>query len=163
MLIKELLEMAASRKFSSGAMRSSEAKMLVKQFKAGEETYDMKDGRKFQAKKSIKGDMLEKGMIVLASYDANNQGAQIYEVLGFTAPGDDSKPVYDTAKQAMKACKVSSLRALSDVDANERSSLFVKDLEDGDSGPWFYPDRGAWVRGSGAEKLSFTLVEEIKS
>jgi hypothetical protein len=159
----ELTEMAASRKFTSGGMKSSEAKMLVKQFKAGEETYDMKDGRQFQAKKAVKGDMLEKGMIVLASYNSTNQGAQIYEVLGFTAPGDDSKPVYDTAKQAFKACKVASLRALSTLGRDERSQVYVKDLEDGDEGGWFYPYEGAWVRGSGAEKLSFTLVEEIKA
>jgi hypothetical protein len=40
------------------------------------------------------------------------------------------------------------------------SYMVIKDLEDGNEGASFYLHNGAWVRGSGAEKLSFVEVEE---
>jgi hypothetical protein len=160
---EELAEMAASRSFTSGYMKSSNAKALVKAFKAGEETYEFKNGRSFKADKAIRGDKLETGMVVLASYDSTNQGAQIYEVLGFTDPTVElDDPKFKTAKEAMTACKVTSLKALSNLGQGEASKMVVKDLEDGDEGAWFYAYNGSWARGSGAEKLSFTLVEEVK-
>jgi hypothetical protein len=40
------------------------------------------------------------------------------------------------------------------------SRLVVEDLLDGEAGPFFYIFENKWCRGSGAEALSFILVEE---
>jgi hypothetical protein len=161
-------EMAASHKFSSGFMKSMDAKILVNKFRAGEETFDLKNGDSYKAVKKIQGNMLEAGMLVMGSYSSTNQGADLYQILGFT--GDEKKygeggVKFKTAKEMLTHYKVSSLKALETLqDKNEygyHSYMVVKDLEDGDEGPWFYVYSGRWARGSGAEQLTFTLVEKV--
>jgi hypothetical protein len=41
------------------------------------------------------------------------------------------------------------------------SYMVCKDLNDGQEGPWFYLHDARWSRGSGAEALSFVLMEEV--
>ena len=164
-----LKEMAAARRFSSGWIKSKDAKELVKAFKAGKATFDLTDGRKFKAVKRVLNNKLEAGMTVLASYNRYNQGADIYEILGWS---DTDKKYgegaikFKSIAEVFAAKKVKTLKALEDLDEGlpygHSVYMVVKDLEDNDSGPWFYLYEGSWARGSGAEKLSFTLVEEIK-
>jgi hypothetical protein len=171
MLIKELMEMAAAHKFSSGMFKSQDAKALVKAFKAGEETYDLDNGRKFKFEKNINGSKLAKGMVVIASYNKYNQGAELVEILGVTdddvAHGEGGVK-FPSVEAFLKA---KGLKSLKDHDAHAEEkklpyghhpNLVVKDLKDGDEGPWYYPSEGRWVRGSGAEPLSFALVSEVK-
>lgn len=166
---EDLNEMAASHKFSSGFMKTSAAKEMVSLFRAGKETFDLKNGDSYKAvKKRLQGNMLEAGMLVMGSYNSTNQGADLYQILGFT--GDEEKygsggVKFKSAKELLTHYKVSSLKALETLqDKNEygyHSYIVVRDLEDGDEGPWFYPYNGNWVRGSGAEKLTFTLIEKV--
>lgn len=161
-------EMASAREFNSGAWKSDSAKNRVAQFRGGEETFDLSNGDKYEAVGPVSGSALKAGDIVLASYSSTNQGAQLYQVIGFT--GDDAKygeggVKFKSAKEMLDHYKVTSLKALHDLqDKNEygkHSYLVVKDLDDGDEGPWFYIYKGRWARGSGAEQLTFTKAKKI--
>lgn len=165
---EDLTEMAAAHKFSSGFMKSPNAKELVKKFRAGEETFDLKDGTSYKAVKKISGNALEAGQLIMGSYSSTNQGADLYQVLGFT--GDDKKygeggVKFKSVKDLFAHYKVSTLKALETLqDKNEygyHSYLVVRDLADGEEGAWFYPYSGRWARGSGAEQLTFTLIEKV--
>lgn len=164
----DLTEMAASHKFSSGFMKSSDAKQMVRDFKDGKETYEFKNGDTYKFVKSVAGNKLEKGMVVMASYNSTNQGAQIYEIKGFTDAVEkygESGVKFDSIDAVFKANKVTSLKALMDLeDKNEygrHTYMVVKDLEDNDEGAWFYLYKGSWARGSGAEKLTFYVVTKV--
>jgi hypothetical protein len=162
-------EMAAARKFTSGMFKSRQARELVAAFKAGEETFDLSNGEKYKAVRQVAARQLAKGMIVLGSYNRYNQGAQLYEILGFTDNDEkygDGGVKFDSLAELMKVKGVKSLKEL-EAEADKHPGgyghgyyMVVKDLEDNDSGPWFYIDEGRWVRGSGAEPVSFTLVEK---
>jgi hypothetical protein len=149
MKVSHLFEMATSSQFNSGWLKSTKAKELVKAFKAGEETYEFENGRTFKMTSKVTSTQLTKGTIIFASYNSTNQGARIYEVLGFTVTTKkygESGVKYDSIKDVFKAAGVSSLKALEDAEGkNEygmRTYLVVKDLEDGDEGPWFYLYKG---------------------
>ena len=156
---------------SSGLFRSPQSLAAVTAAKDGE-IITTKKGN-FKPIKSIKSTELKPGDIFLGSYNAYNQGADIYEFLGIT---DDStkygesfkksnKIAFKTVRDCLKYYKVSSLKALEELqNENEygyHSYMCVKDLLNGDSGAWFYLFKGRWSRGSGAEPLSFTLLEKI--
>lgn len=157
MKFKEFLnEMADISKFNSGWLKEPEAKALVKAFRAGEVTAEV-NGQSYKASKKVTATSLKKGQVVFGSYNSTNQGAQIYEILGFQA-GDDG-PTFDTVKQLLAHYEVVSLRELEA--KNSGAKLVVKDIADGSQGPWFYIYKGSWARGSGAEKLSFVEVEKV--
>jgi hypothetical protein len=153
-------EMASINKFRSGWMKSAEAREMVKAFRAGEETVELSNGSSFKAIKTVNARTIEKGMLVMGSYNGSNQGAELYEILGVSSGKDKDKVAYDSVKEAMTDNKVSTLEAL---DAAINCHLVVKDIDDGDTGGFFYVYRGAWARDSGAERVSFTLVEQIKT
>lgn len=164
----DLTEMATSRQFTSGAWKSSDAKQMVKDFKNGKETYEFKNGDTYKFVKSVASNKLEKGMVVMASYNSSNQGAQIYEIKGFTDSVEkygESGVKFDSINDVFKANKVTSLKALMDLeDKNEygrHTYMVIKDLEDQSEGAWFYLYKGSWVRGSGAEKLTFYIVTKV--
>lgn len=167
-LIKEAPDLDS---MSSGFLKNPGARAAVDAAKGGEIIHTKKGN--FKATKSIKSTELKPGDIFMGSYNQVNQGANIYEFLGIT---DDStkygeqfekngKIAFKTVKECLKYYKVSSLKALEDLqDKNEygyHSYMCVKDLIDGDEGAWFYLFRGRWSRGSGAEPLSFTLLQKI--
>lgn len=150
------LEMAQSARFSSGAFGDKHgARKLVQAFKKGKETYDMPNGDKYKLTKKVSSLDLTRGMIVLASYDATNQGAQVYEIKNII--DSEHKEGHKSVKDMLKKHGVTKLGALED----KEPRLVVKDLEDGEEGDWFYEYKGAWVRGSGAERLSFRQVEKV--
>jgi hypothetical protein len=151
-------EMAAIADFSSGWIKGRKAKELVALFKNGEGTADLPDGSKYKAVKPIKGTDLAKGMVVFSSYNAYNQGAHIYEIMGVTK-GDSETIAYDSVKEAMKANGCKSLKELDD---KIEPHLYVKDLADGDAGPFMYIYNGRWCTGSGAEANSFHAIEKVK-
>ena len=163
------LEMAAARDFTGGGFRvPKKGASLVAAFRKGEVTYDISETEKYVMKKKVSANALEKGMLVMASYNQYNQGAQLYEIIDIIdkSAKDDSykkENAYPSVKAMLKAHNAKSLAELEAKETEDglRFSLFVKDIEDNDSGPWFYLYKGAWVRGSGAEKLTFTLVEKI--
>lgn len=150
------LEMAQSARFSSGAFGDKhKARALIQAFKDGKETYDIPGGNKYKFTKEVSSPDLTRGMIVLASYDATNQGAQVYEIKNII--DNDHQEGHKSVKEMLKAHGVTKLSALED----KEPRLVVKDLEDGEEGDWFYEYKGAWVRGSGAERLSFIQVEKV--
>lgn len=164
-------EMADSHRFTSGGAKSDRAKALVAAFKAGKETYDMENGDRYEMKGRLNARQLKKGMIVMASYNSVNQGAQIYEIMGFT---DNDKSYgeggvkFDSLVELMKAKNVVSIRELEKMAMDDPRGygygfyMVVKDLEDREEGPWFYFSGGRIVRGSGAEPLSFTEVRKVE-
>ena len=153
-----LNEMAKSKEFSSGWLKSKDAIDLVKAFKKGEETYELKDGTTFKFTKNIIGSKLEQNQTVLAHYNGNNQGADIYEIKGFT-DAKDEKVNFKSVKELFAKYEVNSLKALEGV--SEDLYMVVKDLESGEEGAWFYIYNGRWSLGSGADALSFALVEKV--
>ena len=153
-----LNEMAKSTEFSSGWLKSRDAVELVKSFKKGETTYELKDGTTFKFTKNIIGSKLEQGQTVLASYDGYNQGAQVYEIKGFT-DSEDEKVNFKTMKDVFDKYKVKTLKSLEE--SADDLYMVVKDLESGEEGAWFYIYKGRWCTGSGADKLSFSLVEKM--
>lgn len=169
--IKRIVEAPNYDDMSSGMMRRRSATDAVDNAKGGEVINTPKGD--FQAVKSIKSIELKPGDVFLSTYNQFNQGAEIHEFVGIT---DDStkygeqfekqkKVTFKTVKDCLRHYKVSSLKALEELQRkNEygyQSYMCVKDLIDGDSGAWFYIYQGKWCRGSGAEKLSFTLLKRV--
>lgn len=158
--------MANISKFSSGWLKTSEAKALVKAFRNGEVTAEVGD-KSFKASKKLSGSALVKGQVVFASFNSTNQGADIYEILGFTGDEDkygDGGVKFNSVKELFAHYKVNSLKELEEKQSENEygysSYMVVKDINDDNEGPFFYLYKGAWVRGSGAEKLSFVEVEK---
>lgn len=166
----KLDEMAHTSKFNSGWLKTKEARELVKQFKAGNETFELSNGDSYSAIKSVTPNKLEAGQVVFASYSSTNQGADIYEILGFSDTSKkygDSGVVFKTAKEVLSHYEASSFKELNDkinaddsLEYGQNIYLVVRSLEDGTEGSWFYLYKGNFCRGSGAEKLTFTLVEK---
>jgi len=111
-------------------------------------------------------------MVVLARYNSMNQGVDICKILGVT--GDDQKYgqggiEFDSVKEALEYYDVKTTKDLeylqSQNEYGHHCYLYVEDMEDVENaqnrrGPWYYLVDGRWARGSGAEKLSFTLMEQ---
>lgn len=106
---------------------------------------------------TVPGSVLAKGMRVEASYKKYNEGTDRVEILGVTGPDPDNEEVaFDSVRDAMRSAGVTSLRAL---EAAGSYKLVVRELPYGDSGAWYYLSSGRWVRGSGAERLTFVLIQ----
>lgn len=126
------------------------------------------NGKVYQAVKPVRGNTLKAGMLLLATYNQFNTGADLVEVLGFTdtdvAYGEGGV-VFKDVKDVFKKEGVSSLKALEiKQNLNEyghHTYMVVRDVDGGDSGARYYLFEGRWSRGSGAEALSFTLMEEV--
>lgn len=152
----------------------------------------------YRGVKYLNGRQLEKGQLVLTTYDSYNTGYGLYEILGLTGwdeeyggkaaigePYDADEHIeFDSVEDLMEAEGVDTLGELErkqDQRVREggedmwghHSYLVVRDLQwDPDDehfggpnykqGPWFYQSGGRWCRGSGAEPLSFVLLEEVK-
>jgi hypothetical protein len=153
---ESLTEMAKASSFMGGAFKRRQAREMIQAFKAGEETFDLSNGDSYKAAKKLNGGALQAGMVVFAVHDKYNTGAQLYEILGFSEGSDREDVKYKSVKEAYKAHGVSSLKALEDKEVR----LVVKDLEDGDTGAFFYIFEGRWSYGSGAEPLTFIQVEK---
>lgn len=164
---KNINEILKIRELNSDAMHSKKAIDNVKAITSKKETVIAGD-KEYKIIRSVAHTDLAKGMVVLASYRSTNQGAQVYEILGFT---DDTEVYgnggvkFSSVKDLLKAKGVNTLKDLNKLqNKNEygyHSYMVAKDLDDKDQGPWFYLYNGFWSRGSGAEKCSFWLLEEI--
>jgi hypothetical protein len=161
-----LKEAVNINELSSGDLRSKDAIEKSWNVMRGDEPLIV-GSKTYKAKGPLKGTQLKKGMIVLATYNEVNQGTNLFEILGVT--GDDKEygkagVKYDSVKEALIDIGAKTLKELNEIQDKKKygysSYLFVKDLESGKSGPWFYLYKGRWSRGSGAEKLSFVLMEE---
>ena len=166
-------------KLNSGYARNRESRDLVQSFLNGDIYVKTSTGI-YAAVESLRGNKLKKGMLVAARYNKYNQGLELYEILGLSDPmsegkGDaaEEKVKFDSVKDALASVDAKSIHEMARnqekmaKDAGVKntygfhSNLVVKDLDDGDSGAWFYPSEGRWCRGSGAEPLSFILVKKI--
>lgn len=164
-----LIESIDIKDLSSGFIKSPKAKEKVKDVTAGKETVIV-NNKEYTSilNRAIEHTNLKKGMVVLASYNKYNQGAHIYEILGFT--GTDKKygdggVKFNSVKEVMDSEGVKTLDELEEKqNENEygfHTYMVVKDLDDNEEGPWFYLFEGKWSSGSGAEPLSFWLMEEV--
>ena len=150
---------------SSGCEKSENAIQLVKVFKDKyiDVTYNQKT---YTSKGTISSTKLEPGMFVLISYNSTNQGADIYEFMGYTDdPNKQDVVKYKTIQELKDKYKVASLPKLENVELDNSDidfAMIVKDVKTEEVGGWFYLYEGKWSRGSGAESLSFTLIEEVK-
>lgn len=127
------------------------------------------DGDDYMYSRNVRGNALEKGMIVVTKWGDN------YDVMRVLGVSDQSQKygsggvVFDNVRDAMRASNVKSLRALeSHDDENEygfASYLWVETLlphtpdASGDDvrGPWGYLFKGRWTFGS--DNVSFRLLE----
>jgi len=155
---------------AGGTVGAERALPFIPDILAGDRNVELDNGDVYKAVKRLRTPALKKGMVVLTYYDAGNAGSNLDRIDGFT--GDEEKygeggVKFDTAKELYKHYGVKNLGDLEKLhDKNEygyHSYLFITDLSRNESGPWYYPSEGRWARGSGAEKLSFILMEKIKS
>jgi len=173
-----LKEAVNINELSSGSPKSRDAIEKSWDVMRGNEPLEV-GSKTYKAKGPVKGTQLKKGMIVLATYNQVNQGTDLYEILGVT----DWDPKYgeggvkfNSVKDAMRSAGVVTLKDLdektwekakrkwgTDEGYGHGYYLVVKDLVSNDSGSWFYLYNGRWSRGSGAEKLSFVLMEETSA
>jgi hypothetical protein len=116
----------------------------------------------------IRSTQLKEGDYFIGSYNSYNQGADVYRFNGIT--GDDVKYgegdiKFKSVKDCLKFYQVKSLKELEALqDENEygfHSYMNVTDINNGDTGSWFYVYKGRWSRGSDAEALTFTLLQKI--
>jgi hypothetical protein len=162
-------EMAKSSDFKSGFLKDKGSIELVRALKAGEETFELEDGRVFSFKRKINALSLKKGMLVVGAYNSYNQGADLYEIIGFTddssAYGENPSKIFRSIKELFMFYNVKSLKQLEVLQSTNEygyhTYLIVRDVERNVRGPWFYPYEGRWCRGSGAEPLTFIEVQEI--
>ena len=167
----QVQEMAHSSKFSSGAFgRRRDAVDTVNTFKAGHETYETTKGETYKAVRPVKALALKRGMTVLASYNKYNQGVELVEILGFTDNDEQygaGGVKFDSLEELMSAKNVTSIAGLEALQEKEPYGhhfyMVIRDLENGDEGPFYYFFEGRIVRGSGAEPLTFTEVKKVKS
>ena len=130
-------------------------------------------GKKYEYHKTVKSIDLKPGDIFAASYRNNGNREDICKFIGVT---DDSTQygeqyerkkivAYKTVRECLQDNGVRSLKALEEKqDKNEygyHSYMIVENVEDQQSGAWYYVYNGSWCRGSGADKLSFTLLKQI--
>jgi len=172
-LIKEINEAMELKDLQSGFQKSPKSIQSAKAVADGKETVILSNGKEYKATKRLAGNALKKGMIVLARYNSFNQGVDICKIIGVT--GDDKAygeggVKFNSVRECLNHYDVKSVKELEKLqEENEygfQSYLFVEDMEDVEDtknqrGPWYYIDEGRWCRGSGAEKLSFTLLEEV--
>jgi len=135
--------------------------------KAGHVDVTLSTGKTYRAVKSIGGRTLKKGQVVFVSYKGGTVG--VNEVLGFTGHEEkygEGGVEYETVRELCKARGVKSLKALGELQNKpaygHKNYLVVKDLDSGGSGPWYYLYEARWAMGTGAVKLSFTLMEEVE-
>lgn len=118
----------------------------------------------------ISGKDLRKGMKVAAVYKAMNEGIDFVEILGVT--GIDQKYGDGGVKYSSvaEACTAEGVRGVAGLEkkmaaaSKERGYghhfyLVLRDINNGDTGAWYYPFHGRWSRGSGAESLTFFLLK----
>lgn len=171
-LLKQINEEVQLKDFQSGFLKEPKSIEAAKAVANGEDTVVLNNGKRYHAVKRLSGNQLKKGMVVLGRYNSFNQGVDICKILGVT--GDDKQygeggVKFNSVKECLQHYNVRTLKELEALqDENEhgyQSYLFVEDMEDVEHqykrGPWYYLDGGRWCRGSGAEKLSFTLMEEV--
>lgn len=152
------LQEATIRDMNSGYTKSSKAVSAVRNFIDGNDTIKMQNGDEYESKGSVISTQLTAGQIVLATYKAYNQGADLVEIQGVKVTDAGNEKMYRSVKEALAAINVKSLKAVSsDIDMR----LEVMDLSDGDSGDWYYLFEGRFCRGSGAEPLSFTKAQLV--
>lgn len=154
----ELKEMKLSD-MSSGYMKSRKAIDKVNDFVTGKETIELANGHTYKSDGAILATRLKKGMTVLASYKAYNQGVDLVEFISAIVEHNGVKTNFDSIKEALAFIGVKSLKAVPD-DYDVR--LEVADITDGDMGDWYYLFEGRFCRGSGAEPLSFTLAKFVE-
>jgi len=172
-LIKQINEQVQLDDLQSGWLKEPESVESTRRVANGEDSVVLGNGKEYRATKRLAGNALKKGMVVLAYYNSFNQGVDICKVLGVTGHEGkygDGGIKFNSVKECMNHYDVKTLKALEALqDENEyghSSYLFVEDMEDVEDtknkrGPWYYLDEGRWCRGSGAEKLSFVLMEEV--
>lgn len=138
------------------------------------------NGKKYKIIKSIQGKSLEAGMKVLAKYNSTNSGVDFVEIIGVTdcnvqyGEYKNSSDIKKTVKEMMLNYSAKTLEELHDKQHEYvirsgiskdsygwDSHLVLRDLKTGEMGGWYYIYENKWCRGSGAETLSFVLVEEI--
>ena len=123
----------------------------------------------FRIGKNVRSNMIRRGMMLAAPHkNFGNEFTDYVEVLGFT--GNDQKygeggVKYNSAKEMYKANNVTGLKALeAKDDENEYGYahyMYLRDLKDNSQGAWFYIFEGRWVRGSGADRVTFFELERI--
>jgi len=140
-------------------------------------------GKCWTVDKGVHGKSLKAGMIVLAKYNSTNFGVDLMKIHGLTDCINTYGEGYTTETLPFKSVKEALIKygaktldelkekqhlairasGLTDTYGHD-SHLYVEDLAysgpHDKMGPWYYIFENKWVRGSGAEPLSFTLVKE---
>ena len=160
------------RDIQSGFMKAPDSIAGAKAVADGSEPVTLNNDRTYKAVKRLNGTQLKRGDVVLARYNSFNQGVDICKVIGVTdmeSKYGEGGVKFNSVKEAMQHYDVRNLKGLEalskDMEYGHGCYLYVEDMEDVEHqhkrGPWYYLMDGRWCRGSGAEKLSFALLEEV--
>lgn len=171
-LLREINEAVKIEEINSGFLKHPKSVEKARQVANGEDSVILNNGKEYRAVKRVNGTQLERDMVVIGRYNSYNQGVDIVRILGVT--GDDKAygeggVKFRSVKEALHHYNVKSLAELEKLqNQNEYghcSYLYVEDMEDTahehKRGAWYYLSGGRWCRGSGAEKLSFAMMEQI--
>ena len=172
-LIKQINEALELKQLQSGWMKSPRSVDAAKAVANGEEGVRLNNGKTYRAvKKSIPGASLKKGMILLGRYNQYNQGVDIFKLLRVQeeVQGEDEVvKTFNSVREALLHHNVKTLKQLEEVLDEKKLdlNLFVEDMEDVEKpqykkGAWYYLFEGRFCRGSGAERVSFALMEEYQ-
>ena len=156
---------------NNGCFKSRDFRNNIGDFAGGQTQLQTRNGKLFTANRRLLGKKLAQGQKVAAYCNQHNQHFAVYEILGFSdhevAYGEGGVK-FDSAQAALNHYAKRSLNDLfwyfdETQEYGHGVYLIVRDIETGDEGPWFPLDEGGrWTYGSGAEKLSFILVDEIQ-
>ncbi len=125
----------------------------------------------FRLKKSIQYRSMRVGGIYAYTYSNLGQKVDVIKFSGFSdvvPKYGEGGPKFANINQVMKKYGVKSLKQLEDIDSKlgleygHGIYMCVIDILTGDQGCWFYPFEGAWTRGSGADRMSFFEIEQLR-
>jgi len=140
-----------------------------------ENVFDI-NGKYYQFLKPITYKQLQVGNIYGDSYSKFNRGYGVFEFLGYSdidVKYGEGGVKFDNIKDVFRKYNATSLKQLEENVNNKARELYgrdsyghdiymwVHDLESGSEGGYYYLSEGRWVRGSGAEPLTFWEVEEV--
>lgn len=153
---EEVVAEATTSDMRSGAFGDKHKAMAtVQAVLNGQEPLEI-NHKQYKVVHQVKASQLTAGMTVLASYKGRNQGVDAVRIDGVT--NDEEKIKLDSVTELARSVGAKSMKELGEKGGVR---LFVTDLEDGDSGAFYYGFNGRFARGSGAEALTFYLIEPV--
>jgi len=138
---------------------------LTKDAQDAQDATDLNEATDLIPGDNVRADKLVKGKYYFAFH--RNGGSHFSDLFKFTGVSDaeqkygESGPVFDDLKSAKAKYNLKNIKDISNMDSKANGREYGQHLylcgefEGGDAGCYYYPFGSSWVRGSGADRLSF--------